>query len=287
MRLLGFPNVSEGRDAALVRRIRNAFARHGELLDVHSDPVHNRTALTIASETIADALVAGLPAAMEIDMTKHEGAHPCIGALDVCPVVWVAAEGRAPAAEAARRIAEEIAARDVPVFFYGELASTPERRERAFFRRGGFEELRRRMDEGELEADLGPDRVHPTAGATLVTARPPLAAFNVELDTGDVDAAREIAAQLRESGGGLPGVRAIGLPRGAGRSQVSANVHDPVAVPLAMLVERIRELASAYGARPVAAELVGLAPAAALERYPDDVPIEGFDPVRQVIERRV
>jgi len=122
---------------------------------------------------------------------------------------------------------------------------------------------------------------------TLVTARPPLAAFNVELDSGDPEVAGSVAAGLRESGGGLPGVRALGLVLSSGRAQVSANVHDPFAVPLAEVVERVRVLAAPLGARPVAAEVVGLVPEAALADYPQEVPIRGFDPVAQTIEARL
>jgi glutamate formiminotransferase len=122
---------------------------------------------------------------------------------------------------------------------------------------------------------------------TLVTARPPLGAFNVELDSGDVELARSVAAGLRESGGGLPGVRAIGLALSSGRGQVSTNVHDLLAVPLAEVVERVRSLAAPLGARPVEAELIGLIPEAALAGYPEDVPIRGFDPARHTIERRL
>ncbi len=143
------------------------------------------------------------------------------------------------------------------------------------------------MESGELRPDFGPDLPHRRAGATLVTARPPLAAFNVELDSGDVEVARAVAAGLRESGGGLPGVRAIGLVLSSGRAQVSTNVHDPLAVPLGAVVERVRELAAPLGARPLEAELVGLFPAAALAGYPEDVPMRGFDPERHVIERRL
>ena len=143
------------------------------------------------------------------------------------------------------------------------------------------------MEAGELRPDFGPGAAAPRrAGATLVTARPPLAAFNVELDSGDVEVARAVAAGLRESGGGLPGVRAIGLALSSGRAQVSTNVHDPLAVPLGEVVERVRELAAPLGARPVEAELVGLVPAAALAGYPDDVPIRGFDPRRAARSRR-
>ena len=143
------------------------------------------------------------------------------------------------------------------------------------------------MEAGELHPDLGPELPHRSAGATLVTARPPLAAFNVELEGADESAGREIAGRLRESGGGLAGVRAIAIDRGGGRVQISTNVHDPIAVPLASVVERVRELAAPSGATPVGAELVGLIPDAALAGYPDDVPIADFDAARQVLERRL
>ena len=143
------------------------------------------------------------------------------------------------------------------------------------------------MESGELAPDFGPPAPHPRAGATLVTARPPLAAFNLELDTDDVEIARSVAAGLRESGGGLPGVRAIGLRLGSGRAQVSTNVHNPAATPLALVVERVRALAAPLGARPVEAELVGLLPERAVEDYPAEVPIRGFDPELHLIERRL
>ncbi len=144
------------------------------------------------------------------------------------------------------------------------------------------------MEAGELLPDLGPGWPHPTAGGVLVTARPPLAAFNVELAPGaTIEGTEAIAASLRESGGGLPGVRAIGVELAPDRMQVSTNVHDPVAVPLAKVVARIRELAAAEGAGPVRAELVGLVPAAALEGYPADVPIDGTDPSGRTVESRL
>jgi glutamate formiminotransferase/glutamate formiminotransferase/formiminotetrahydrofolate cyclodeaminase len=143
------------------------------------------------------------------------------------------------------------------------------------------------MASGELRPDFGPDEPHPTAGATLVGARPPLAAFNLELEGASVEETRAIAAELRESGGGPPGVRAIGLGLDAGRTQVSTNVHDPISVPLAKLVAAAARIAGRYGGRIVAAEIVGLVPRAALAGFPDDVPIPGFDPSRGVIEERI
>ena len=146
------------------------------------------------------------------------------------------------------------------------------------FAPGGWSSCAGGVDSGELRPDFGPAELHPSAGATLVTARPPLAAFNVELEGAEIEATREIADRLRESGGGLPGVRALGIDLGGGRTQVSTNVHDPIAVPLAQVIERVRELAAAHGARPVVAEIVGLVPEASLDGLPDDVPLAGFDP---------
>jgi glutamate formiminotransferase len=288
--LLAVPNVSEGRDPGRVADLEAAFAAGATLLDSHTDAVHNRSVFTLAGEpgSLTHALLDGAAAAVrEIDMGRHKGAHPCVGALDVCPVVYLAERDRDAAGEEAielaRRLGAELA---VPVFLYGDLASGPRRRERNFFREGGLVELRSRMGTGELRPDFGPAEPHPSAGATLVTARPPLAAFNVELDTGDLDVAREVAAELREGGGGLPGVRAIGVALNSDRTQVSTNVHDPVAVPLGRVIEEVRRLAKIHGpASPVAGEVVGLVPEAALEGLPDDVPLPGFDPARHVIER--
>ncbi len=295
--LLAVPNVSEGREPARIAALGAAFSSGARLLDTHSDADHDRTVFTLAgpagasdggADGLVDALAAGAAAAIEaIEMGAYRGLHPAIGALDVCPLVWTDPDARDPAREAALAVAERIADLGVPVFLYGELASAPERRERAHFRNGGPAELWLRMESGELRPDRGPAEPHPSAGATLVTARPPLAAFNVELDSGDVEVARAVAAGLREAGGGLPGVRAIGLALGSGRAQVSTNVEDPLTTPLAAVVERVRELADPLGARPLEAELVGLVPEAALAGYPDDVPIRGFDPARHTIESRL
>ncbi|MGH2952129.1 MAG: glutamate formimidoyltransferase, partial [Solirubrobacterales bacterium] len=179
--LLGVPNFSEGRDEDAIAAISAEFARAAAVIDRHTNAAHNRTVLTLSATAtpIVPALAGGAAACVEhIDMAKHEGAHPCVGALDVCPVVFLDDAGRDSAREQAHAVAGAIAELGVPVFLYGELASTPERRERALFRRGGLAELGRRMADGELEPDLGPAQPHETAGATLVTARPPLAAFN-------------------------------------------------------------------------------------------------------------
>ncbi|HEX5762811.1 MAG TPA: hypothetical protein VFY04_06785 [Solirubrobacterales bacterium] len=288
--LLSVPNVSEGRDGERITALEDAFASSARLLDRHSDADHNRTVLTLAGSPVEllESLRRGAEQAVEsIEMTDHAGVHPAIGALDVCPVVWLDPTDRAAARELALEVAGAIGALGVPVFLYGELASGPARAERAYFRNGGLAELWLRMEAGELRSDRGPELPHRRAGATLVTARPPLGAFNVELDSDDLEAARAVAAGLRESGGGLPGVRAIGLPLSNGRTQVSTNVHDPLAVPLGEVVERVRSLGASLGAEPVEAELIGLIPEGALAGYPPEVPIRGFDPALHTIERRL
>jgi glutamate formiminotransferase len=288
--LLAVPNVSEGSDEGRLGDLEAAFGRGVTLLDRHTDADHDRTVFTLAGSAgqLTEALVAGAEEALEtIDMGSYRGAHPAIGALDVCPLVWLDPGDRDAARTEAVAVATQIGGLGVPVFLYGDLAHDPGRVERAYFRSGGIAELWLRMEAGELRADFGPDLPHRRGGATLVTARPPLAAFNVELDSDDVEIARSVAAGLRESGGGLPGVRAIGLLLSSGRAQVSTNVHDPLAVPLGKVVEAVRALAAPLGARPHEAELVGLVPAAALAGYPEDVPMRGFDPAKHVIERRL
>jgi glutamate formiminotransferase / 5-formyltetrahydrofolate cyclo-ligase len=240
--LLAVPNVAEGRDAGLIAALRDAFAGGAVLLDRHSDADHDRTVFTLAAEVapLREALLAGAEQAVEtLDMGSYSGLHPAVGVLDVCPVVWLGPGDHDAARTTAIEVAAQVGGLGVPVFLYGELASRPEHGERAYFRNGGLAELWLRM-EGGLRPDYGPRRPHRSAGATLVTARPPLAAFNVELDSGDVELARAVAAGLRESGGGLRGVRAIGLVLASGRAQVSTNVDDPFAVSLAEVVERVR-----------------------------------------------
>jgi glutamate formiminotransferase len=288
--LLAVPNVSVAGDAEALGRFHEAFGRAARILDVHTDTDHGRSVFTVAGEPggLAESLLAGAEEALEtIDMSSYSGAHPAIGALDVCPVVWLREEDRDAARTEAVAIAGQIGGIGVPVFLYGELAREPGRAERAYFRNGGLAELWLRMDGGELRPDFGPAVPHRRGGATLVTARAPLAAFNVELEGADLDAARAVAAELREAGGGAPGVRAIGLLLSSGRPQISTNVHDPLATPLGAVVEEVRRLAAPLGARPVEAELVGLIPAGALVDYPADVPIRGFDPAQHVIERRL
>jgi glutamate formiminotransferase / 5-formyltetrahydrofolate cyclo-ligase len=287
------PNVSEGRDEACIAAFGRALGAHGcSLLDVHSDADHNRSVFTLVGgpQELADSLLAAARTVVgHIDMRVHDGAHPSVGALDVVPIAYLREDDRELAHDEALAVANRLAAElDLPVFVYGELASADHRRERSFFRDGGVAALGARMASGELAPDFGPARLHPTAGAALVGARPPLVAFNVELDTADVDVAKQIAAKVRETNGGLPGVRAIGVKLATrGVAQVSTNVQDPFAVPLADVVEAVRVQASPLGASVAAAELVGLAPAAALDGFPPDVELRGFDEQRHILENRM
>ena len=287
------PNVSEGRDESCIAAFGRALSAHGaSLLDVHSDADHNRTVYTLVGgpQEIADSILAGAKSVIEhVDMRVHDGAHPCIGALDVVPIAYLSKRDRELAHDEALAVANRLAGElELPVFVYGELAASEERTERSFFRDGGVAALSARLESGELAPDFGPARLHPTAGAALVGARPPLVAFNVELDTADVELAKRIAARVREADGGLPGVRAIGVKLATrGVAQVSTNVHDPFRVPLGEVVAAVRSAAESLGASVSAAELVGLAPAAALEGFPADVQLRGFDERRHVLERRI
>ena len=289
MPLEAVPNFSEGRNRATIDAIGAALDRRAELLDVHSDADHNRSVFTLVGEDdeIVEALVAAVAEARErIDLRRHEGAHPRIGAADVVPVVPLEPSDLERARTAARRVAERVGSElGLPVFLYGELAPG---RGPAFFRSGGTEELARRLAAGELMPDFGPATLHESAGGAIVGARRPLIAFNVDLEDASLDAAREIAAIVRERGGGFPGVRALGLdlPR-AGRVQVSMNVEDWEAAALHEIVARIEQEATARGARVGGAELVGLMPAgAAAAAAGAQLRIEGFDASR-VLELRL
>jgi glutamate formiminotransferase len=283
------PNFSEGRDGETIDALRRSLSRGVDLLDVHSDPDHNRSVFTLVGEEeplVEALLVAIAQARQRIDLRRHEGAHPRVGAADVVPIVPIRPEDRERAHAAARalgrRVGEEL---ELPVFVYGDLAPG---RGPAFFRRGGPTELQRRIDLGELGPDFGPSRLDPAAGAVIVGARRPLIAFNVNLASDDVDVARAIAAVVRERDGGFPGVRALGLelPR-AGHVQVSMNVEDYEAAALHDIVERVELEARARGVEVLDAELVGLMPAAAAVAAAGSLlRIRGFDPSR-VLELRL
>ena len=270
MVLLAIPNVSEGRDRSAIDAIARAF--DARLLDLHLDGDHHRSVFTLAGAPgeLAGAVVSGAAEAIRrVDLNRHAGIHPRVGAIDVAPVVYLdPADRGAACAEAlvlGDRLGNEL---ELPVFLYGELAGG---RSRAELRRGGPARLSERIATGELRPDFGPRRLHPSAGAVLVAARPPLVAFNVELaPPASLEDARRIAAIIREGGAeGLTAVRAIGLWLEASQvAQVSTNVEDHRATPLVAVVEAV-----ARHAAPLRAELVGLAPSAAFDGFPDDLAV--------------
>jgi glutamate formiminotransferase len=260
------PNVSEGRRPEVVARLAAAAAAPGvRLLDVSSDPDHNRTVLTLAGEP--DALVAGLLALYEaalevIDLRRHSGVHPRIGAVDVVPFVPLGEAPMAVAVAAARRLGAEVAQRfGLPVYLYEEAAPRAGRRTLAAIRRGGFEGFAEKLRDPAWEPDYGPARLHASGGATVIGARFFLIACNAILDTADVAVARAVAAAVRESSGGLPAVRALGFYLASrGRAQVSMNLVDYRRTSLGQAVERVAHEAAARGASVLATELIGLLP---------------------------
>jgi glutamate formiminotransferase len=281
--LLAYPNVSEGRDPDVVAAIAAAFGPG--LLDVHTDPDHHRSAFTLAGVPgeLSGAVLCGAARALElVGLERHGGVHPRVGAIDVAPIVHLtAAERGAACAEAlvlADRLATELA---LPVFLYGELGGG---RTRAELRRGGPAALASRMRAGELTPDFGPRVPHPRAGAVLVAARPPLVAFNLVLHPpAGLPEARGIAARIREGGAeGLPAVRAIGVAlERRGAAQVSTNIEDPERVTPAQVLAAV-----ARHAAVAEAELVGLAPAAALADWPPDFVLRGRGTIEDALAAR-
>jgi glutamate formiminotransferase/glutamate formiminotransferase/formiminotetrahydrofolate cyclodeaminase len=281
--LLAIPNVSEGRDQPAIDAIAKAFSARARLLDVHSDTDHHRSVFTLAGNPgeLAHAVANGAAEVVrQVDLNAHEGIHPRVGAIDVAPIVYLDPAGRGAACAEALVLGDLLGDElELPVFLYGELAQG---RTRAELRRGGPATLAQRINTKELKPDFGPHRLHPTAGAVLVAARPPLVAFNVELaPPATLEDAKEIATRIREGGPeGLESVRAIGLWLAARDvAQVSTNVEDHRATPLAELVTAI-----ARHATPSRAELVGLAPRAAFEGFPADLPVANRRLIEDALE---
>jgi glutamate formiminotransferase len=267
------PNFSEGRRTEVVDEIVAAIAGVDgiEMLDRQSDAAHNRSVITFVGQerAAAEAAFRGVAAAARlIDLNRHQGAHPRFGAADVVPFVPVV-ESDMPvcvrtARELARRVARELA---IPVYLYEEAALRPEHRNLADVRRGEFEGLRAAIaTDPERRPDEGEARVHPTAGAVAVGARAPLIAYNVNLDSGDVEVAKRIAGEVRERDGGLPKLKAIGLALDDGRVQVSMNLTDYRVTSLLDAFAAVRVRAAAAGVEVVESEIVGLLPQDALVR---------------------
>ncbi|HET7478332.1 MAG TPA: glutamate formimidoyltransferase [Rubrobacteraceae bacterium] len=262
------PNFSEGRDAARISRIVSSVrAVPGiRVLDLHTDPDHNRSVLTFAGEEepiLRAAVTLAAACAAEIDLSAQAGVHPRMGSLDVLPFVPLENATMDGAIRLARLAGESIGSLGYSVFLYERAATSEHRRNLAEVRRGGYEGLTERIKDPLWHPDYGPNALDPRLGAVAVGARDFLIAFNAYLDTANVEIARQVARKVRERDGGLPGLKALGLEV-AGRAQVSMNVTDIEAAPLPVVLEAVRAAAAALGARIEWTELVGLMPLEAL-----------------------
>jgi len=280
------PNVSEGRDPARLRRLRAVLAAAPgiALANVHADPDHHRSVFTFLGPpdaVAAAALALAGTVVAELDMRAHQGIHPRVGALDVLPFVPLAGATMAEAVALAHRVGHAVAERHaLPVYYYGEAARRPERRGVRELRRGEYEGLAARLAGEDGRPDDGPARFDARSGAALVGARDVLVAYNVWLAGDDLDVARAIARGVRESGGGLPAVQALGLPLASRRRvQVSMNLVDYKKTPIPAAFDRVSAEARRRGVAIEHAELVGLAPRAAFAgRDPASVGLEAFRP---------
>lgn len=275
------PNVSEGRDRAIIERLTDVVRETGvELRNVHSDVDHHRTVFTFLGEREVverAALALGAAAVELVDLRHHWGVHPRIGALDVVPFVPLRGATMRDAVRSAHAVGRAFAtATGVPVFFYGEAALIEGRTELPALRSGGFERLALRLADAAWRPDVGPRVLHPSAGATVIGARGPLIALNAVLKTPDVTIARDLARQVRASSGGLPAVRAMGfLLRSRELTQVSMNLLDYRRSSVHAVVERLEAETRKAGTEILEWELVGCAPRDALEAV--DVPFARLD----------
>lgn len=288
------PNVSEGRRPDVIGELVDAVNHEPGvwLLDQSADPSHNRSVFTIAGD--ADSLEAALlrlvaVAVARIDLRAHVGAHPRLGAVDVIPFVPLGTTTMAECVALSRRVGRAIGERfQLPVFLYEESAINSKRRRLEHVRHGQFEGLAEKLREPGWRPDFGPSAPHPTAGATVVGARRQLIAYNVHLDSNDVTIARQIAAAVRESGGGLPGVKALGLALAHRRvAQVSMNLTDFGRTPVQTVFDAVQREANARGVLVLDSELVGLIPEAALAgTTPERLKLTGFTRSR-ILEVRI
>ena len=289
------PNISEGthRDVieACVDQIRNAAGC--TLLHYTSDPSHNRTVITYmgSPEGVEEASVNLAKKAAElIDLTKHKGEHPRMGCVDVMPFIPIKGTTMEECVALSKRVGERIAKEaNLPVFLYEASASAPHRQNLANIRKGQFEGMAEKVKHADWIPDFGGQRMHPTGGVVAVGARPPLIAYNINLNTPNIEIANKIARVIRQSGGGLNSVKAIGIMlKERNIAQVSINMVDYTKTPLYRVLELVKVEAARYGTQVVGTELVGLCPMQALidcaEYY---LMIEEFDGSIQVIENHL
>lgn len=288
------PNFSEGRNRKTIDAVADALQRVGgvRLLDICTDADHNRTVFTFlgAPDDIERGAAAACDKALElIDMRAQRGVHPRIGAVDVVPFIPLKNAVMADAVEAARRFGRAFAQRNrLPVFFYGEAALVEERRELPHIRRGGYEALDKRMKDPAWAPDAGPSVLNARSGATAVGARDFLVAFNINLASADLDAARKIAGTIRHSGGGMKHVKAIGVPlKSRGIVQVSMNLTNFRETSVKDVFERVQAEAARLGLGILESELVGLIPEEALEGVtPQQLMLKDFREDR-IVERHL
>src|SRR5579872_7237263 len=289
------PNFSEGRDAAKVDAIVSSMSSVSGVyvLDREMDGDHNRCVITLAGEpdSVAEAALRGVGKAMElIDLTKHTGAHPRVGATDVVPFIPIEGVAIEDCVALARRVGHEIWARyRIPVFFYEAAAVRPNRVNLENIRRGQFEGLREEMKHNhDRQPDVGEPKLHPTAGVTVVGARKFLVAYNVNLSTSDVGIANKIAKAIRFSSGGLRYVKSMGVDlKARNLAQVSINLTDFEQTPMHRVYEMVKREAARYGAVPVGSEIVGLIPKKAIEMAADYfLQVESFSP-EQIFENKL
>jgi glutamate formiminotransferase len=262
------PNFSEGKDATKISRITEAVRTVSgvRILGLHSDPDHNRSVLTFAGgedSVLEGALVLAKACAAELDLASQTGEHPRMGVLDVLPFVPLEGATMDDAVRLAHRAGELLGSLGFPVFYYGSAATASHRRSLPDIRRGGYEGVAFRLGDPVWQPDSGPKTLDPSRGAVAVGARPFLVAFNAYLDTSDVEVARAVATRVRESGGGLPAVRALGFGVG-GKAQVSMNLTDLEQTSIPVAFEAVRSAAADLGASVESTELVGLAPLEAI-----------------------
>ncbi len=289
------PNISEGRDLALVARVADEVRGTPgcTLLDVESDASHNRSVITFLGEpeAVLDAAVKLAKRAVElIDLTRHTGEHPRMGAVDVIPFVPLTGCTLDDCAELARRAGARIFAEaGLPVFLYEHAATVPHRRNLADIRRGQFEGMAEKVKQPDWTPDFGGPSIHPTGGVVAVGARAFLVAFNINLSTDKLAVAQAIAKIIRQSSGGLSSVKAIGVMLAERNiAQVSINMTDITKTPLYRVLELVRIEAARYGVSVVGTELIGLTPMRALaDSAGYYLMIEGFDRDRQVLENHI
>ncbi|HVD34895.1 MAG TPA: glutamate formimidoyltransferase [Rubrobacter sp.] len=262
------PNFSEGKDRAKISRITDAVRAVPGLLvlGLHSDPDHNRSVLTFAGEedaVLSGAVTLAKACTAELDLASQSGEHPRMGVLDVLPFVPLEGATMEGAVRLARTTAEILGSLGFPVYLYGAAATASHRRDLPDVRRAGYEGVAERLKDPDWGPDYGPHVLDPRRGAVAVGARPFLVAFNAFLDTDDVEAARVVARRIRESGGGLPALKALGFLVG-GKAQVSMNLTDLEQTPIPVALEAVRSAAAELGASVESTELVGLAPLAAI-----------------------